>query len=70
MSAEIEKLEFEQAMEKLEGIVSQLERGELPLSKALESFESGATLVKVCQKRLDDAQMRIEKIMVNGKESE
>lgn len=69
MSEKIEKLEFEQAMEQLEGIVSQLERGELPLNKALESFEKGAGLVAQCQKRLSDAEMRIEKVMLNQKQS-
>lgn len=66
--SETEKLAFEEAMERLETIVTQLERGDLPLDKSLEAFEKGATYVKHCQKKLSDAEMRIEKIMKEKEE--
>lgn len=64
------ELTFEQSMEQLETIVSQLERGELPLEEALKSFEKGSKLVQTCQTRLNDAQMRIEKVTFNDEVGE
>jgi exodeoxyribonuclease VII small subunit len=58
-----EELPFEQALEKLEKIVEQLEGGELNLDKALASFEEGMALAKTCETRLDQATGRVEKIM-------
>jgi exodeoxyribonuclease VII small subunit len=63
MSKQEEKIAFEEAMERLEGIVSKLEKGDLPLDKSIEAFEKGASYVKICQEKLTDAEMRIEKIM-------
>ncbi|MFT7144075.1 MAG: exodeoxyribonuclease VII small subunit [Alphaproteobacteria bacterium] len=63
-----EELAFEEAMERLEQIVTQLERGDLPLDKSLESFEKGAAYVKQCQDKLATAEMRIEKIMKTKEE--
>lgn len=63
MSKQQEKIAFEEAMERLEGIVSQLEKGDLPLDQSIEAFEKGASYVKMCQTQLADAEMRIEKIM-------
>lgn len=66
--AQSEKLAFEEAMERLEQIVTQLERGDLPLDKSLEAFEKGASYVKQCQDKLSTAEMRIEKIMKTKEE--
>lgn len=63
MSNKEEKIAFEEAMERLEGIVSKLEKGDLPLDQSIEAFEKGASYVKICQEKLSDAEMRIEKIM-------
>lgn len=63
MSKQEEKIAFEEAMERLEGIVSKLEKGDLPLDKSIEAFEKGAAYVTLCQEKLADAEMRIEKIM-------
>lgn len=63
-----EELAFEEAMERLETIVTKLERGDLPLDKSLEAFEEGASYVKLCQKKLASAEMRIEKIMKQKEE--
>ena len=56
------EVKFEKAMEDLEKIVNDLERGELPLDKAVEVFEKGSKLVELCQKKLADAEMKIEKV--------
>ncbi|KWV92861.1 exodeoxyribonuclease VII small subunit [Erythrobacter sp. YT30] len=60
---EIEKLSFEDALVALEQIVQQLERGDVPLDKSIELYERGEKLREACQKRLDAAQARIEKIV-------
>lgn len=54
---------FEDAMQKLETIVSDLEHGELSLEQSLVSFEDGMKLAKVCQDQLNAASGRVEKIM-------
>lgn len=62
----IEGLTFEEALRALEGVVRQLESGEVPLDKSIELYERGETLRKVCQARLDAAQARIEKIVAGA----
>lgn len=54
---------FEAALKELEGIVEQLERGDLPLEKSLELFERGITLTRICQKRLDEAERKVEMLI-------
>lgn len=51
---------FETSLEKLERIVRELERGDLPLEKSLELFEQGVKLSRACQERLHEAERRIE----------
>jgi exodeoxyribonuclease VII small subunit len=52
--------DFESALKELEGIVEQLEGGDLPLERALELFERGVTLSRQCQRRLDEAERKVE----------
>jgi len=54
---------FESSLEELEGIVRELEQGELPLEKSLELFEQGVKLSRECQERLNQADRRIEVLM-------
>jgi exodeoxyribonuclease VII small subunit len=67
----IEQLTFEEALAALEGIVTQLERGDVPLDASISLYEQGERLRSACQKRLDAAQARIEKIVAgaNGQPS-
>ena len=51
---------FEAGVEALEGLVAELESGELPLEKALESFERGVRLVRRLNERLNQAENKIE----------
>lgn len=53
-------LKFEDAMARLETIVSELERGDLPLDESLKIFEEGIKLSKTCLKMLDDAERKVE----------
>lgn len=60
----LEDLCFEEALEKLETIVKQLERGELSLDESLGNFAEGVNLSKACLNKLDYAQQYIDKILV------
>ena len=60
---EIEKLSFEDALRALETIVRQLESGDVPLEDSISLYEKGERLRQHCQKRLDAAQARIERIV-------
>ncbi|UCE67856.1 MAG: exodeoxyribonuclease VII small subunit [Candidatus Zixiibacteriota bacterium] len=59
----IQKLNFEEAMEKLEKIVENLESGELSLEDSVKSFEEGIELSKLCKKKLESAENRVKKIV-------
>lgn len=54
---------FEEAMSRLEVIVSQLEKGDLPLEEALALFEEGAGLMKQCSKALNQAEQKVAKLL-------
>ncbi|KMS59518.1 exodeoxyribonuclease VII small subunit [Novosphingobium barchaimii LL02] len=59
----IDPLSFEDALRALETIVRQLESGDVPLEDSISLYEKGEQLRQHCQKRLDAAQARIEKIV-------
>ena len=54
------KLSFEAALGKLETIVESMESGDVPLADLLAKFEEGTRLLKVCEGRLKDAELKIE----------
>ena len=53
---------FEDAVEKLESIVGEMESDELPLDKLLVRYEEGAKLVKECEEKLQSAEARITQL--------
>lgn len=53
------KQTFEKTLEKLEKIVETLDSGELPLEKALEKFEEGMALSKLCEQKLNEIEKKI-----------
>ncbi len=55
-----EEIKFEKALEKLEKIVEDLENGSLALEDALKKYEEGIRLSALCQKRLSQAEKKIE----------
>ncbi|MBX7515514.1 exodeoxyribonuclease VII small subunit [Qipengyuania sp. GH38] len=67
----IGEMSFEEALRALEGVVRNLESGEVPLDESIALYERGEELRKACQARLDAAQARIEKIVqgADGKPS-
>ena len=54
-----EKISFEENLAKLTEIVSALEKGDIPLEKAVELYGDGVKLTAVCRKQLDEAQIKI-----------
>jgi exodeoxyribonuclease VII small subunit len=57
---------YEDSLDRLEEIVQRLESGQLSLDESLRLFEEGTHLTKVCQKRLTEAELRIEKLVGEG----
>jgi exodeoxyribonuclease VII small subunit len=55
-----EEPSFEQALEQLEGVVRQLEEGEIGLSETLKQYERGVKLLRRCYDLLEGAERRIE----------
>jgi len=60
-------IKFEKAMNRLEHIVEELEKGELDIDKSLEIFEEGIKMSRVCSKKLNEAEQKIEKLTKNQK---
>ncbi len=59
---------FEAAYRELEEIVAQLERGDLPLERALELHERGQALAAYCATQLDQAELRVKMLDINQDE--
>lgn len=51
---------FEECLQRLEKIVGELEKGEVPLEKALTLFEEGIQLSNSCRKELEEAEGKVE----------
>ncbi len=51
---------FEESLNKLEKIVSKLEKGDISLEESLKLFEEGVRLSRLCNEKLDEAEMRVE----------
>ncbi len=61
----LETLSFEDALKELTDIVGKMESGNIPLENSVAMYERGDALRKHCEKKLSDAQAKIEKISVN-----
>jgi exodeoxyribonuclease VII small subunit len=59
---------FESSLVELEGVVKELESGDLPLEKAIALFERGVTLSGTCRKQLEEAETRVEILLKKGNE--
>ena len=62
---DIKKLSFEEALEKLENIVRELESGKIKLDDAVSAYEQAVALKKLCQEKLAAATLKVEKIEIN-----
>ena len=63
MGKEIEQLSFEDALERLNQIVEQLESDSVNLDQSLELFAEGKRLAEVCQKQLEAAEERVQTLI-------
>ncbi len=61
-----ESLSFEQALAELETIVTALESGKSPLEDSISAYDRGIALKKHCEKKLNEAQEKIEKITIGS----
>jgi exodeoxyribonuclease VII small subunit len=59
-------LPFEEALKKLEGIVGAMESDDLPLETLLARYEEGTKLVKICQEKLAEAELKIQQLEKNA----
>lgn len=62
----IEKLSFEEALSELESLVRHLEEGKCPLDEAIKTFERGIGLKNHCSNQLNNARLKVEKILENS----
>lgn len=58
-------LPFEDGLNKLEAIVAEMEKDELPLEDLLKHYEEGIRLAKGCQDKLQSAELKIKKLQPN-----
>lgn len=65
---DLHRLTFEQAMEKLETIVSAMEQGGVPLDEMISKFEEGATIANYCQGKLASLKKKME-ILVKDRDN-
>lgn len=62
-NVKVQPASFEDSLSRLESIVSQLESGDLPLEHALEIFEDGVGLARLCQSHLAEAERKVEMLL-------
>ena len=63
---EISQMSFEDALTELEQIVRRLEAGQVKLDEAIQSYERGAQLKQHCERKLNEAQQRVERIVITA----
>jgi exodeoxyribonuclease VII small subunit len=59
--------QFEEALKRLQTIVEKLERGDLPLEQAMESFTEGMQLVQLCHQKLEEAERKVQVLVKDQK---
>lgn len=61
-SAEAAQPAFEEAVKKLESILEAMESDDLPLEQLLQRFEEGTRLYRLCQERLAEAEVQVQRL--------
>ncbi len=59
-------MSFEEAMKRIEGIVDELEKGDLALDESLKRFEEAVKLARVCREKLESAEKRVNELIKTG----
>ena len=62
------KASFEEALDRLEKLVEEMESGKLSLDKMISCYEEGSTLVQQCGKTLNEVEQKIEKLVKKGEQ--
>ena len=62
----LEKMTFEEAMKELENLVDSLDKGDVSLDEAIAAYDRGSQLKDHCQKKLNEAKMKVETIQLSG----
>ena len=68
MTVKMENVTFETAIAELEKIVEEMEKGNLPLERALQLYEQGVKYTAFCKKELSKAQLKLEELTAPKKE--
>ncbi|MEO1641623.1 MAG: exodeoxyribonuclease VII small subunit [Pseudomonadota bacterium] len=63
--SDVDELSFEEAIKELEGVVGQLERGDVALDESIALYERGAALKARCEAKLKEAEEKVAKITLN-----
>jgi len=58
-------IKFEEALSELEAVVEKLQNGDLPLEEAIEEFQRGTELSRICMEKLNVAKAAVQKLVVN-----
>ena len=58
-------IHFEKILGELEGIVQQLEKGDLSLEQSLKQFEKGISLARQCQNTLTQAEQKVASLTLD-----
>ena len=66
MGEDIQDMKFDDALQRLESLVNQLESGRLSLEDSMKAFEEGTKLHKICADKLGEAQKKIELLVKNS----
>ena len=64
----LDKMSFEDAMKELEKLVDSLDKGDVSLDEAITAYDRGSQLKEYCEKKLNEAKMKIETIQSSNKE--
>ena len=62
----LDKMTFEDAMKELENLVDSLDKGDVSLDEAIAAYDRGSQLKDHCQKKLNEAKMKVETIQSSG----
>jgi exodeoxyribonuclease VII small subunit len=66
VAPDIAAMSFEDALAELEQIVRRLEGGQVKLDEAILSYERGAQLKRHCERKLNEAQQRVDRIVLGA----
>ena len=66
MRSKMAKEKFEEALDRLEDLVRKMEAGEMTLEESLKAFEEGTRLARLCARKLDEAERRVEILLKQG----